>query len=44
MVLVLFDVNKLDISDEFKEVLENLKGLSNKVGRICNSHYLRGFS
>ena len=31
LVLLLFDEHKLDISDEFKSVIEGLKGLDSKL-------------
>ena len=35
-ILLLFDPNKLDISDEFREVVEELKGQQSKVRVILN--------
>uniref|UniRef100_A0A7R9YDP6 Dynamin-type G domain-containing protein n=1 Tax=Pinguiococcus pyrenoidosus TaxID=172671 RepID=A0A7R9YDP6_9STRA len=36
MVLLLFDAHKLDISDEFKEIITSLRGLDNKVRCVLN--------
>uniref|UniRef100_A0A7R9UDJ9 Dynamin-type G domain-containing protein n=1 Tax=Pinguiococcus pyrenoidosus TaxID=172671 RepID=A0A7R9UDJ9_9STRA len=36
LILLLFDAHKLDISDEFKEVISGLKGLDNKVRCVLN--------
>lgn len=35
-ILLLFDANKLDISDEFKEVIESLKGHDDKIRVVLN--------
>ena len=32
-ILLMFDPHKLDISDEFKQVISTLKGHDDKVGR-----------
>ena len=36
LILLMFDAHKLDISDEFKEVIAGLKGLENKVRCVLN--------
>lgn len=36
MILLLFDAHKLDISDEFKRVIESLKGCPDKVRVVLN--------
>lgn len=48
MILLLFDAHKLDISDEFKSVIETLKGhdekirvVLNKADRISNQQLMR---
>jgi EH domain-containing protein 1 len=33
-ILLMFDPHKLDISDEFKQVISTLKGHDDKVGRV----------
>lgn len=36
LILLLFDAHKLDISDEFKAVIERLKGQDDKIRVILN--------
>lgn len=36
LILLLFDAHKLDISDEFKAVIERLKGHDDKIRVILN--------
>jgi len=36
LILLLFDAHKLDISDEFKEVIEKLRGHDDKIRCILN--------
>jgi len=36
MILLLFDAAKLDISDEFKESIQILKGMDDKVRVVLN--------
>jgi predicted GTPase len=36
LILLLFDAHKLDISDEFKRVIETLKGHDDKIRVVLN--------
>ena len=36
LVLLLFDAHKLDISDEFRDIISGLKGLENRVRCVLN--------
>jgi len=36
MILLLFDANKLDISDELKDILEHLRGHDDKLRIVLN--------
>jgi hypothetical protein len=35
LILLLFDAHKLDISDEFREAIEALKGIEDDYGMRC---------
>ena len=39
-IILLFDANKLDISDEFRRSIEAIHGYEDKVGQTANGHSL----